>query len=148
MYRAMLLFAAGAAVGVGGLSLARDGHGHGPAGPAVKVLSAADIGEQLDGKAAKATTLLVTFDPGAASTPHRHPGPVFGYVLEGEFETKVGDGPAKTLKAGDTFYEPTMALHAVSRNPGDKAKARVLAVMLHPRDAKELVLPEPDKKGK
>jgi quercetin dioxygenase-like cupin family protein len=87
----------------------------------------------------------VTFAPGAGSAPHRHPGPVFGYVLEGEFETKVGDTPARTLKAGDTFYEPTMALHAVSRNPG-AVKTRVLAIMLHPRDAKELVIPEPAKK--
>lgn len=39
-----------------------------------------------------------------------------------------------------------MALHAVSRNPSDRAKTRVLAVLVHPRDTKELVIPEPAKK--
>lgn len=147
MSRSLLAFVAGAVVGVGGLALAQHGHDHGK-GPAVKPLSALDIVEELGGKPAKATFLEVTFGPGAAGTPHRHPGPVFGYVLEGEFETQFGDGPARTLKAGETFYEPTRTLHAVSRNPSAKAKTRVLAVMLHPRDAKELVIPEPPKKGK
>lgn len=147
MSRAWVGFVAGAVVGAGGLALAQRGHDHGK-GPAVKPLAAVDTAEEVGGKPAKATFLEVTFEPGAAGTPHRHPGPVFGYVLEGEFETKVGDGPVQKLKAGDTFYEPAMALHAVSRNPGDKAKARVLAVMLHPRDAKDLVLPEPAKGGK
>jgi quercetin dioxygenase-like cupin family protein len=148
MSRTLLGFAAGVVVGVGGLALAQQGHEHGRGGPAVQSLAAIDITEELGGKPAKASYLEVTFAPGAASAPHRHPGPVFGYVLEGEFETKVGDGPTRTLKAGDTFYEPTMALHAVSRNPSDKAKTRVLAIMLHPRDAKDLVIPEPAKGGK
>jgi hypothetical protein len=52
------------------------------------------------------------------------------------------------LKAGDTFYEAAMALHSVSRNPSAKNKTRVLAVLVHPRDAKELVIPEPAKKEK
>ena len=41
-----------------------------------------------------------------------------------------------------------MVLHAVARNPSHKAQTRVLAVILHPRDAKELVIPEPAKGGK
>jgi quercetin dioxygenase-like cupin family protein len=138
---------AGAVVGVGGLALAQHGHGDGK-GPAVKTLSAVDIDEEVSGKKAKATTLEVTFAPGVASAPHRHPGPVFGYVLEGELELAIGDGKVTTLKAGDTFYEPAMALHTVSRNPSDKVTTRVLAVLIHPRDAKELVIPEPTKKGK
>jgi quercetin dioxygenase-like cupin family protein len=105
-----------------------------------------DIDEEVSGKKAKATTFEVTVAPGVAGTPHRHPGPIFGYVLEGELEFAVGDEKVRTLKAGDTFYEPAMALHAVSRNPSNKVKTRVLAVLVHPRDAKELVIPEPAKK--
>jgi hypothetical protein len=43
-------------------------------------------------------------DPGLG--PHRHSGPVFGYVLEGEilFELE-GEAPYK-LSAGDAFSEP------------------------------------------
>jgi quercetin dioxygenase-like cupin family protein len=113
--------------------------------PKVKALSQEDIAEKVDGQKARATTVEVTLEPGQASTPHRHPGPVFGYVLEGEYEWAIDDRPARTLKAGDTFYEPTGCLHRVSKNPGDKNRTRVLAVVLHPQDAKDLVIPEKDK---
>jgi quercetin dioxygenase-like cupin family protein len=142
MRRAILAFVVGVAFGVGGLTLAQHGHA-GRKEPTVKVLSAVDIDEEVGGKKSKATTFEVTFDPGAAGAPHRHPGPIFGYVIEGEFEFAVGSEEPRTLKAGDTFYEPTMALHALSRNPSGQAKTRVLAVLVHPRDAKKLVIPEP-----
>ena len=126
---------------VGGMTLAQhDGHDKG----GVKTLSQKDITEKLDGKKAKATTVEVTLGPGEASAPHRHPGPAFGYVLEGEYEWAIDDQPARALKAGDTFYEPTGCLHRVSKNPG-KTKTRVLAVVLHPRDAKSIATPEPKK---
>jgi quercetin dioxygenase-like cupin family protein len=112
----------------------------------VTTISERDIVEKLDGKDAKATILEVTIDPGQSSPPHRHPGPVFGYILEGEYEWAINDQPAKTLKVGDTFYEPAGSLHRVSRNPNDKNKTRVLATMIHPRDAKQLSVPEPMKK--
>lgn len=115
---------------------------HGP-GAKIKLLMEKDVTEKLDGKEARISIQEVVFEPGKSSPPHRHPGPVFGYVLEGEFETGLNDEPAKTLKAGDTFYEPTMVLHSTSRNPSKVARTRVLAVMLHPRDAKELVIIEP-----
>jgi quercetin dioxygenase-like cupin family protein len=138
-----------ATVSVAGFGLAQHGHGDGKSkGPTVKVVSAVDVEEQVGGKKAKATTFEVTFEPGAAGTPHRHPGAIYGYVLEGEFEFAINNEKPKTLKAGDTFYEPAMALHSTSRNPSDKTKTRVLAVLVHPRDAKELVIPEPEKKEK
>ena len=136
-----------AAIGAGGLTLAQSGHGR-EEGPTVKTLSAVDVNEQLNGNPTRATTQEVTFEPGAASAPHRHPGPVFGYVLEGELEFQAGDAPVRRLKAGDTFYEPASELHAVARNPSTKVLTRVLAVILHPRDAKVLVVPEPAKKEK
>jgi quercetin dioxygenase-like cupin family protein len=123
------------------LSLAaHDGHDKGKA--KVKVLSAREIAEKVDGKKFKATTVEVTLEPGQASAPHRHPGPVFGYVLEGEYEWAIDDRPARTLKVGDTFYEPTGCLHRVSKNPSKKGKTRVLAVVLHPHDAREIAIPE------
>lgn len=133
--RTFIVLAVGAAIG----GLAFGGHDHGK--NKVKVVSAQDIAEKVDGKDAKATTLEVTIEPGKGSAPHRHPGPVFGYILEGEYEWAINDQPMKKLKVGDTFYEPTMSLHRVSHNPG-KTVARLLVVMLHPRDAKELVIPE------
>jgi quercetin dioxygenase-like cupin family protein len=141
MTRSILTLILGAALGAAGWALAQPGHGGGHGQADVKPLSSVDIAEEIAGKKQKATTFEVTFAPGVSSPPHRHPGPIFGYVLEGEFEFAVGDEKPKLLKAGDTFYEATMALHAVSRNPG-KVKTRVLAVLVHPHDAKELVIVE------
>jgi hypothetical protein len=49
------------------------------------------------------------------------------------------------FKAGQTFYEPTGCLHRVSTNSAAKGNTRVLAVVLHPQDAKQNAIPEPKK---
>jgi len=70
-------------------------------------------------------------DPGNGSTPHRHPGQhTFGYVLEGTYEVKIGDGPVRQLKAGEAFYEPPGALHAVSRNPSPDKPVKYLIIQV------------------
>ena len=135
-----LVFAAGAFIGVGGMAVARHDEKD-----RVKPIAAWDIVEKLDGKETSATVVEVTLEPGQAGKPHRHPGPVIGYVLEGEYEWAIDDQSAKTFKAGDTFYEPTGCLHRVSKNPAAKGNTRVLAVVLHPRDAKQITIPEPKK---
>src|SRR5215831_9218235 len=142
MIRTLLTLAAGIGVGVA-VTFAADHDHH----KAVKVtqLSQRDIIEKLDGKAARATVLEVPFEPGQKDTPHRHAGPVFGYVLEGEYEHALDDEPVKKYKAGDTFYEPSGCVHRVSKNPAAKGNARVLAVVLHPRDARQITIPEPKK---
>jgi quercetin dioxygenase-like cupin family protein len=118
--------------------------GHHDDGERVKVLSATDIKEKLDGKEAMSTVVEVTIEPGQSGVPHRHPGPGFGYVVEGEYELGIDDQPARVFRAGETFYEPTGCLHRVSKNPG-KVKTRLLAVVLHPRDATQVAVPEPRK---
>ena len=128
---------------VGGMTLAQHGE-HGKGG--VKTLSQKDITEKIDGKKAKGTTVEVTLQPGESEAAHRHPGPAFGYVLEGEYEWAIDGNPVRMLKAGDTFYEPTGCLHGVSRNPSKKGKTRILAVVLHPADVKDIVIPEKEKK--
>jgi quercetin dioxygenase-like cupin family protein len=140
MIRTLLTLAVGIVLGAGGLTAARHEEKQ-----SARPIAARDIAEKLDGKEAKATFVEVTLEPGQASAPHRHPGPVFGYVLEGEYEWAIDDQPAKTLKTGETFYEPTGCLHRVSKNPATKGKTRVLAVVLHPRDAKLIAIPEPKK---
>jgi quercetin dioxygenase-like cupin family protein len=140
MTRGKLVMAAVAVLGAAGLIAAR----HDEKQEAVRELAARDIAERLDGKEARATTVEVMLGPGQESASHRHPGPTFGYVLEGEYEWAIDDQPARILKAGETFYEPTGCLHRVSKNPG-KGKTRVVAWVLHPRDAKDIVIPEPKK---
>jgi quercetin dioxygenase-like cupin family protein len=141
--RRMLLAIIVSAFAVSGMSLAQhDGHGK------VKVtqLSQRDINEKLDGKATSATVLEVTFEPGQEDTPHRHAGPASVYVIEGEYEHAINDEPVKTYKAGETVYEPSGSLHRVARNPNGKTRTRLLATILHPRDVKEVTIPEKAKK--
>ncbi|MGZ3354948.1 MAG: hypothetical protein ACXVBO_08850 [Isosphaeraceae bacterium] len=52
----MLTLTAGAAIGMGGLTLAQTVHGHGK-GPTVKTLSAVDVNEELNGKPARVEML-------------------------------------------------------------------------------------------
>lgn len=44
-------------------------------------------------------TVVIEYPPGdPGAPPHRHSGPAFGYVLEGE--------PPRVLRAGEAFWEP------------------------------------------
>jgi quercetin dioxygenase-like cupin family protein len=141
-HRTFLALAVCVSIGVGGMTLAQ----HTGKGEVKSTqLSRRDIIEKLDGKDASATMREVTFEPGQKDSPHRHAGPVFGYVLEGEYEHAMDDEPVKTYKAGETFFEPSGSVHRVARNPSDKTRTRLLAVILHPRDAKEVTVRE---KGK
>ena len=108
-------------------------------------LSQREIIEKLDGKDARAAWRVVTIAPGQKDSAHRHAGPVFGYVLEGEYEHAMDDEPIKTYKAGETFYEPSGSVHRVAQNPSGKTQTRLLAVILHPRDAKQVTIRQKDK---
>jgi quercetin dioxygenase-like cupin family protein len=134
------MVAVGVVLGAIGMTAAQHDEKH----ESVRSLAVREIDEKLDGMETSATAVEATFEPGQAGAPHRHPGPAFGYVLEGEYEWAIDDQPAKVLKVGETFYEPGECLHRVTRNPG-KVKTRVVAWVLYPRDAKELVIPEPKK---
>jgi quercetin dioxygenase-like cupin family protein len=69
--------------------------------------------------------------PGASSPPHRHPGHhTFGYVIEGSYEFGIDGEPPRTLKAGDTFYEPPSALHSTSRNPSADQRLKIVVFMV------------------
>jgi len=140
MNRAILSLVAGTILGASGMAFAVLQHQD---GEVVKLLSAQDIKEKLDGKDAKVTIVEVTIEPGQQGVSHRHPGPGFVYVLEGEYELGLDEQPAKLLKAGDTFYEPTGCCHRMSRNPSTKTRTRLIAVVVHPRDAKEVAIPDP-----
>ena len=137
MFRSLLTLAVGIGIGAGTMHAFH----HHEDGEKVKVLSATGIKEKLDGKEATATVVEVTIEPGQAGIPHRHPGSAIGYVVEGEYELGIDDQPTKVVKAGETFYEPAGCLHRVTKNPG-KVKTRLIAVVLHPKDAKEIAVPE------
>jgi quercetin dioxygenase-like cupin family protein len=77
------------------------------------------------------TVRLTERDPGNGSAAHRHPGShTVGYILEGTYEVKIDDGPVRTLKAGEVFYEYPNALHAISRNPSTTEKLKYLIIQV------------------
>ena len=56
---------------------------------------------------AEVMTALVELPPGDPGTsPHRHSGPVFGYVTEGELVYELEGEPARVVSAGEAFWEP------------------------------------------
>jgi quercetin dioxygenase-like cupin family protein len=65
--------------------------------------------------------------PGQVGRPHRHPGFVLVYVLEGAVVAKISGGAETTYSAGQMFYEPPGSTHEVSRNASDSKPARFLA---------------------
>ena len=109
MARRTLIMAAGVILVAGGLIAAQ----HDEKQKTARQLAVKEIVEKLDGKETNATAVEVTLEPGQAGVSHRHPGPAFGYVLEGEYKWAIDDEPAKVLKAGETFYEPGGCLHRV-----------------------------------
>jgi quercetin dioxygenase-like cupin family protein len=76
------------------------------------------------------TAVEVSYAPGAASAPHRHPGITIAYVLDGEVRSKIGDGPEQSYTAGQMFLETPGQLHAVSRNASTTQPARLLAILM------------------
>jgi quercetin dioxygenase-like cupin family protein len=114
-------------------------------GESVKIITTREIQEKLDGKDAAVTAVEVTIGPGQSGQSHRHPGPGFVYVVEGEYELGLDDQPTKVFHAGEIFYEPTGRLHRVSKNPAAKGMTRLIAFVLHPRDAKMVAIPEQTK---
>src|SRR5262245_27517338 len=77
------------------------------------------------------TVRLTEREPGNGSPAHRHPGShTVGYILEGTYEVKIDDGPVRTLKPGEVFYEAPNALHAVSRNPSAGQSLKYLVIQV------------------
>jgi quercetin dioxygenase-like cupin family protein len=110
-------------------------------GEQVRVVSSYDLPGKSDGNDAAVTMVEVTFGPGQGGESHRHPGPTFVYVIEGTYELGIDDQPTRIYKAGESFTEPAGCLHRVSRNPSTSASTRLIAFIVHPRDAKEILTP-------
>ena len=64
---------------------------------------------------------------------HRHTGPVLAYVLEGKVRFGVDHGAERIIAAGETFFEPTGALHSTFGSADPNTPARVLVFMVVPK---------------
>ena len=104
-----------------------------PAGSAeVAMLFKQDLAD-MPGKAGQ--LLTVEFAPGEVSAPHRHNAHTFVYVLEGSVVMQVQGGEAKTLTAGQTFYENPDDIHTVANNASDTEPAKILVFFIKDSNA-------------
>ena len=89
------------------------------------------------------TVSHVDYAPGRVGAPHRHPGFVLAYVLEGAVVARIsGQGDEKTYAAGQMFYEQPGATHEVSKNASQTQPARLLA-MIFAKKGSTLTTPVP-----
>ena len=71
--------------------------------------------------------------PGARSAGHRHPGPVLGYVVEGQMRFAINNDPEKVLPVGGTFFEPSGAVHTTNGSARTDGPTRAVVFMLVPK---------------
>jgi len=71
--------------------------------------------------------ISIEYAPGSGSTRHRHPGPVFAYVVRGAVVSQLGGDAPVTYGEGEMWYEPPGALHSVSRNASETDGAKLIA---------------------
>ena len=83
--------------------------------------------------------LVVDYAPGGASLSHAHAKSafIFAYVVSGEVESQVNDGPKRVYRAGESWYETPGSIHRVSRNASTTAPAKLLAVIVIDTDDKK-----------
>jgi quercetin dioxygenase-like cupin family protein len=94
---------------------------------------------------AHAMTQLVELPPADAGlAPHRHSGPVFGYMVEGRmlFELE-GEEPVE-ISAGQAFWEPGGdVVHYQTRNLEPSTWSRFVAVCICAPDVEMITMLEP-----
>lgn len=77
-------------------------------------------------------TALVEVPPGSAgSPPHRHSGPVFGYVTEGEMIFELEGEAPRLIRVGEAFSEPGGdVVHYQAANNRSDVWTRFVVVMV------------------
>jgi quercetin dioxygenase-like cupin family protein len=81
---------------------------------------------------AEVMAVVIEFPPGDPGTPpHRHPGPAFGYVLEGEMVFELEGEPERVIRAGEAFWEPGGdVIHYQDGNNRTDIPSRFLVTMM------------------
>ena len=77
---------------------------------------------------------IVNFPPLYEGSAHRHPCPLFAYLLEGELES-VFEGKTYHYKKGDSFYEQKNGLHFSTKNPDPLNPAKLLVFYISEKGA-------------
>lgn len=102
--------------------------------PGVEVITALAGAADRIPDGAEARTIRVTLPPGdPGAPPHRHPGPLFGYVTQGEILFELEGEPPRVLKAGDALFEPGGdVIHIQGANNLADAQSQLVVTMFAP----------------
>lgn len=79
-----------------------------------------------------AVLVELNFRPGASTPEHRHPGPIVGYVVDGQMRTAINHQPDQIVPAGGTFFEPHGALHTAFSSANPDTPVHAVAFMVVP----------------
>ncbi|WP_022887452.1 cupin domain-containing protein [Glaciibacter superstes] len=98
--------------------------------PGLQILDHVQLGLDLDRP--DVMTVTIELEPGTVgSPPHRHSGPVFGYLIEGELIFELDGEPARVIRAGEAFWEPGGdVIHYRAANNLADGYTKFLAVMM------------------
>ncbi|MFE7839345.1 cupin domain-containing protein [Streptomyces sp. NPDC057474] len=110
-------------------------HAHLP--PGIEVITTLPEAAALIPGGAEARSVRVTLPPGdPGAPPHRHPGPLFGYVTEGEILFELEGQLPRVLKAGDAVFEPGGdVVHYQGANNLPDAQSQLVVTMFAPPGA-------------
>jgi len=77
----------------------------------------------------------LNISPGARSSGpgHRHPGPVLGYIVEGQMRFAINNEAEQVLPVGRTFFEPNGAVHTTTGSARTDGPTRAVVFMLVPK---------------
>ncbi|HTJ34127.1 MAG TPA: cupin domain-containing protein [Dactylosporangium sp.] len=91
-------------------------------------------------------TVVVDYPPGSpGAPPHRHSGPAFGYVTEGEMRFELEGEPMRVVRAGEAFWEPGGdVIHYQDGNNRDDVPLRFVVTMMCAPDQPMLTVVEAD----
>jgi quercetin dioxygenase-like cupin family protein len=93
-----------------------------------------------------AMTQLVELPPADAGIgPHRHSGPVFGYMLEGRMLFELEGEEPREIVAGEAFWEPGGdVVHYQAANLEPDTWSRFIAVCICAPDVDMITMLEPE----
>ena len=73
--------------------------------------------------------------PGTTGPGHRHPGPVLGYIAEGQMRFAINHEKEQILPLGSTFFEPSGAVHTTNGSARTDGPTRAIVFMIVPKGA-------------
>ncbi|MCG7504212.1 cupin domain-containing protein [Mesorhizobium retamae] len=90
------------------------------------------------------TVAIVDFPPDAYTPRHRHPGNVTAFVLKGTLKSQLAGEPPMTYTEGQSWFEPTGAIHLFAENASKTEPASLLAMFVADENCGPLTVLLPD----